>query len=100
MGPYPLAKHSAQGTQTGLYDYLLQEAGLTGPEWFALHTQRPTLLKGIDSLADYTAQRMLFVQSRAAREIAANQIASTQRGARGTSVLGTERTYAQENGSA
>jgi len=58
------------------YDYLLEEAGLTGPEWFALNTNRPTLLMGIDSPADVVAQRALYVQSRGAREIAAQQLSA------------------------
>jgi len=72
---FPLNERKA-----ALYDYLLQEAGLTGPEWFSLHTQRPTLLYGIDDSADFIAQRVIYARSRTAREAAAAQIAAAEDG--------------------
>jgi hypothetical protein len=73
MTAFPIKERKAE-----LFDYLLKEAGLTGPEWFALNTNRPKLLYGVDSAPDYNAQRELFRQTRVARDIAAKQVELVQ----------------------
>jgi hypothetical protein len=75
----PLESYPANAGRSEFFDYLLQEAGLTGPEWFALETHRPQLLWGVDSAPDFTAQRQLFNKTRLAREIAAKQMEEVQR---------------------
>jgi UDP-sugar pyrophosphorylase len=80
-GPWSLslmASYPKQARREELFDFLLKEAGLTGSEWFALNTGRPNLLVGVDSGADYTAQRALFNSGRGARETIARQLANVE----------------------
>lgn len=76
-GPWDLSlleKYPASARRSELFDYLLQEAGLTGPEWFALTSKTPVSLIGVDSAQDSAAQRQLFRQTRLARELVAKQV--------------------------
>src|SRR5579872_4355441 len=85
---HPIGLEGAQGTwdlsllnqfpapqkRDFFFDYLLAQAGITGPERYALKTGRPTLLYGIDQAEDFAAQRELFARTLGARRLAAAQL--------------------------
>jgi hypothetical protein len=71
-------RYPQEANRQELFDFLLKEAALTGPEYFALQTHRPKLLWGVDQEADYGSQRALFRQTRLTREVAVRQLESAQ----------------------
>jgi len=76
-GPWDLTKLAQfpnAARRQELDDYLLREAGLSGPEWFALKTGRPTLLTGVDSQPDVEIQRHVFSKTLTNRTLAAQQM--------------------------
>ena len=52
-----LEQYPVRAQRQAFFDYLLQEAALTGPESYVLGTHQPRRLFGVDSAADAMADR-------------------------------------------